>query len=220
MEMTESKDRKARLTGTKEDSLRLRRLRNFTSHGVGRHPVLAGVKIKNGSVWASDGVRLAAIPAPEDWPEDVERPVSIDGLHAGDFILEADEITGTFPEVGEVMPYKPDREPAAVTSINGKFLREIGELAGDQPVTIILYDRSTDEALPIEFATSGSPNPSDDPTRLYACVMPMRIEGMSGVDPSERVRAVAAKVYRPAWEPVEDEPEDDADESEVGDGNE
>lgn len=158
--------------GTKEDSLNYRRLRKIGESNNAHHKSLCGVYVDGPYTWATDGFVAAAIPTPEGLAK-ADGKIIDPNIIAGEFMAEANEIDGSYPDVYGIRPMSP---VAAEVVVNAKSLRRIAELAGDQPVRIVIHD-GPPKSQPLEIrSTEADPEMNVGNTPVYALIMPMHVQ--------------------------------------------
>lgn len=159
------------IKGTKEDSLNIRRLQKMTGNRPGWKN-LKGVWVDGPHLWACDGFVATAIPTPEGLSEQDGRIIDAN-LSAGEFIAEAEEIEGQYPDVYGI---RPTTKVAAEITVNAKYLLRIAELAGKQPVRLVIYE-GPPKGQPMEIRSANAdPQSNTGNTPVFALIMPMQVD--------------------------------------------
>ena len=126
-------------------------------------PVLNGINV-NGSVSACDGYRLHAVKS-DDIPQLGQLQgltVDIGKVRAGENLLEAAVVEGTYPDTSQIMPAATD--DSVTFAVNPAFLVDACKtLDKDEAVTIVVH--SPNQPVEIHGTLEGLP--------VYALIMPM-----------------------------------------------
>lgn len=161
------------IKGAKEESLRLRRLAKNAS-GDSARPILAGLHVRNGATWATDGFRAVAVPTPDCLADREGQTLDPNPIPAGDFLAEAEAIEGEYPAIDQVMP---EIEGPSII-LNASFLRDICELAGtNTPIRLTITTDERGQNMAVLQTSEDGAEP------LYAVVMPMHDRGATRYEP-------------------------------------
>lgn len=178
----------ANIKGTAAESLILRRLMKMAAK-LG-HPsvkILKGALVDGERLVTTDGFRLTAIPTPKPLERYQGETLDLSALRAGDFGIVAKYAEGRYPDSAGIVKSVRKAPVLARTVVNARFLKELGELAGDQPVEITIRghddeDREGRQFRPRTPVEITSINAGAEP-RVFSLIMPMQTTSRDKYDP-------------------------------------